>query len=65
MDHRPRKDGVEAALQPAIDGLKKEVERLDQIAARFRKSHSVHLDSVLNIISSVKKQIRRLESGRI
>lgn len=49
-------------FQPIIDGLKKEIERLEKIAAIFEKSNSVHLDSLLTIIDSVKQHIRTLES---
>ena len=49
-------------FQPIIDGLKKEIERLEKIAAIFEKSNSVHLDSLLTIIDSVKQHISTLES---
>jgi hypothetical protein len=49
-------------FQPIIDGLKKEVERLEIVAAIFEKSNSIHFDSLLTIIDSVKQHIRTLES---
>jgi hypothetical protein len=52
------------ALQPVIDGLKKEEERLEKIATRFKKSHSVHHDTVLKIINSIEEHLKMLESGR-
>jgi hypothetical protein len=51
-------------LQPVIDGLKKEEERLGKIAARFKKSHSVHHDRVLQIINSIEQHLKTLESDR-
>jgi hypothetical protein len=51
-------------LQPVIDGLKKEEERLEKVAARFEKSHSVHHDTVLKIIDSLEQHLKMLESGR-
>jgi hypothetical protein len=51
-------------LQSVIDGLKKEEERLGKIAARFKKSHSVHHDTVRKIINSIEEHLRMLESGR-
>jgi hypothetical protein len=50
-------------LPGVVDGLKKEVERLEKIAARFEKSHSVHHDSVLKLLDSIKHHIEMLESG--
>jgi hypothetical protein len=49
-------------FQTAIDGLKKEVERLEKIAARFEKSNSMHHDSVLKLIHSIEKHIEMLEA---
>jgi hypothetical protein len=51
-------------LPSVIDGLKKEVARLEKIAGRFEKSHSVHLDSVLKLLDSIKQHIEMLESSR-
>jgi hypothetical protein len=51
-------------LPSVIDGLKKEVARLEKIAARFEKSHSVHHASVLKLLDSIKKHIEMSESGR-
>jgi hypothetical protein len=48
-------------FQTAIDGLKKEVERLEKIRARFEKSNSMHHDSVLKLIHSIEKHIEMLE----
>jgi hypothetical protein len=49
-------------FQPVIDGLKKEVERLEKIAARFEKSNSMHHESVIELICSIEQHIRMLES---
>jgi hypothetical protein len=51
-------------LQPVIDGLKKEEERLEKIAARFEKSHSIHHDAVLKNLNSLEQHLKMLESGR-
>jgi hypothetical protein len=51
-------------LQSIIDGLKKEEERLEKIAARFKRSHSVHHDTVQKIIKSIEEHLKMLESGR-
>jgi hypothetical protein len=42
----------------------KEEERLEKIAARFAKSHSVHHGTVLKIINSIEEHLKMLESGR-
>jgi len=52
------------ALQSLIDGLKKEEERLEKIAARFAKSHSVYHGTVRKIINSIEEHLKMLESGR-
>jgi len=47
-----------------IDGLKQEEARLEKIAARLQKSHSIHYSSVLKILDSIKQHIEMLELGR-
>jgi hypothetical protein len=51
-------------LPSVIDGLKQEEARLEKIAARFKKSHSIHYLSVLTILDSIKRHIEMLEAGR-
>jgi len=46
-----------------IDALKKEVARLEKVAAGFERSHSVHHDTVLEILDSIKQHIEMLEAG--
>jgi hypothetical protein len=43
---------------------KREVERLEKIAARFEISHSVHCEFIAKLIHSLEQNIRLLESGR-
>jgi hypothetical protein len=50
-------DSMQNPFLPVIDGLNQEVERLEGIAARFEKSHSIHLNSVLEMIGSNKRRI--------
>ena len=56
---------MEYDLKPLIWGLKKEVLRLEKIAARFEKSHSVHLKTAQEVIRSLNKQIKRLDAGHV
>jgi hypothetical protein len=56
---------MEYDLKPLTTGLKKELLRLEKIAARFENSHSVHLKTVQDIIRSLSKQIKRLEAGHV
>ena len=53
---------MEAELSRLIMGLRKEVLRLEKIAAHFEKSHSVHSETEQDIIRSLNKQIKRLEA---
>jgi hypothetical protein len=52
-------------FEPLIVALTKEVERLEEIAARFKKSNSIHLKATQSVIHSVKKQIERMKAGHI
>jgi hypothetical protein len=52
-------------FEPLIAALTKEVERLEQIAARFKKSNSIHFKATQSIVDSVKKQIERMKAGHI
>jgi hypothetical protein len=51
-------------FQTAIGGLKKEVGRLEKIAARFEKSNCIHYSAVVKTIGSIEQTIKMLEAGR-
>jgi hypothetical protein len=52
-------------FKPLIFALKKEVLRLEKIAARFEKSNSMHVQTTRELIDSINKQIEKLKAGRI
>jgi predicted small metal-binding protein len=49
--------------KPLITALEKEVWRLEKLAVRFKKSHSIHLKTTQDLIDSIKKQIERMKAG--
>jgi hypothetical protein len=55
---------VSDVVQPVIDVLKKEVERLEKIAAHFEKAKSMHYESVVKLICSIEQNIKMLEARR-
>jgi hypothetical protein len=52
-------------FKPLIAALEKEVWRLQKIAARFKKSSSMHLKTTQDLIDSIKQQIERMKAGHV
>jgi hypothetical protein len=50
---------------PVIDGLKKEIERLEKIAPRLKKSHPIHHEFTADLIQSLEQAIRMVEFARV
>ena len=49
---------VTNSIPPVTDALRKEVVRLEKIAALFEKSHSVHHGTVLGLIHSIEQHLK-------